>query len=43
MAKWDSEKLTKEMEQAENDGKPPPVPVPTPISYEESRRRYEKG
>lgn len=45
MAKWDTDRLAKEMETAEEKGTPPPVPVRTDpkMSYEEKQRRYEKG
>ena len=44
MAKWDNKKLEEELEKAKEDNIDPPVPVRTSkLSYEETKRRYEKG
>ena len=44
MAKWDYKKLEREIAKAEKEDSIPLVPITTPkISYEDSKRRYEKG
>lgn len=44
MAKWDSEKLEKEIKKAADDKTEAAVPVRTPkLSKEETLRRYDRG
>jgi hypothetical protein len=46
MAKWNNEKLDKDIENAEKTGEEPPVPVvtkPPKLSHEETIRRYDRG
>jgi len=46
MAKWDNEKLDKDIEDSEKKNKTPPVPVTTSkrkLTHEETIRRYDRG
>lgn len=46
MAKWDNEKLDKDIEDAEKKNKTSPVPVTSPkikLTREETIRRYDRG
>lgn len=47
MAKWDFEKIEKEIKKAEEENRQPILPVrsekPFKLSKEETIRRYEKG
>lgn len=44
MTKWDFEKIEEEIKKADEEKRIPSVPLSTPkISYEETKRRYEKG